>query len=394
MKLIVKKGKTSKRVVIFVQDSSSTTGAGLTGLTNASAGLVCYYWREDQGNVGATQLLLAAGTRGTWSSGGFVEKDAINMPGWYELGLADAILATGASWAGVHLKGATNMAPLPLEIQLADLDPDDVVRAGLTALPNVASGSAGAIPTTGTGANQISLASGQVILQAGVGAGQLDFTSGVVKANATQWLGSAIVAPNTVGIPLTDIVRLYGTPLATPATAGILDVNVKNWSNQTPPIPNAIGMPIVDITRIYGTPLATPAIAGVPKVDVVGWVGTDIVAVGATPNAPGHPLVDLARIRGTLVPIPVIPGVLEVNTLYVNGTVQTARDLGAQLDVAVSTRMAAASYTAPDNASITAIKAKTDSLTFSVAGKVDANILRVNGILVKGLGTAASPWGP
>jgi hypothetical protein len=42
------------------------------------------------------------------------------------------------------------------------VDLSDTVRAGLTALPNVASGSAGAIPTTGTGANQISVASGLV----------------------------------------------------------------------------------------------------------------------------------------------------------------------------------------------------------------------------------------
>src|SRR5436190_753180 len=60
-------------VNVFVQDSSSTTGAGLTGLTNATSNLVCYYMRTDQGNAGATQLTLAGGTLGTWSSGGFKE---------------------------------------------------------------------------------------------------------------------------------------------------------------------------------------------------------------------------------------------------------------------------------------------------------------------------------
>lgn len=64
------------------------------------------------------------------------------------------------------------------------------------------------------------------------------------------------------------------------------------------------------------------------------------------------------------------------------------------IDAAVSSRFAAASYTAPDNASITAIKAKTDSLAFAVAGKLDANILAVNGIAVTGAGTTGSPWGP
>lgn len=48
-----------------------------------------------------------------------------------------------------------------------------------------------------------------------------------------------------------------------------------------------------------------------------------------------------------------------------------------------------------DNATnVAAIKAKTDSLAFTVAGKVDANILRVNGVAVAGAGTVGDPWGP
>src|SRR4030095_812021 len=43
---------------------------------------------------------------------------------------------------------------------------------------------------------------------------------------------------------------------------------------------------------------------------------------------------------------------------------------------------------------ITAIKAKTDSLNFTVAGNVDSNIQYVNDVLVNGIGTAGSPWGP
>src|SRR5258708_5893375 len=127
MKLLVKKGATSYLTAIFIQDSSSTTGAGLTGLTSGSAGLVCYRARADDGNAAGTAISLSAGTRGTWSSGGFVEKDATNMPGLYELGVPDAALATGSNWAILMLKGATNMAPLPLEIQLVNFDPTDVV---------------------------------------------------------------------------------------------------------------------------------------------------------------------------------------------------------------------------------------------------------------------------
>jgi hypothetical protein len=123
VKLAIKKGTTSKRVMVFIQDSASTTGAGKTGLTSAS--VTCYYWREDAGDVGATAVSLVAGTRGTWTSGGFVEKDATNMPGFYELGIPNAALATGADWVGMQIKG-TGIAPLPIEIQLTDNTTKDV----------------------------------------------------------------------------------------------------------------------------------------------------------------------------------------------------------------------------------------------------------------------------
>lgn len=44
--------------------------------------------------------------------------------------------------------------------------------------------------------------------------------------------------------------------------------------------------------------------------------------------------------------------------------------------------------------SLAAIKAKTDSLAFTVAGQVDANIQYVNDVQVTGNGSAGTPWGP
>ena len=62
------------------------------------------------------------------------------------------------------------------------------------------------------------------------------------------------------------------------------------------------------------------------------------------------------------------------------------------LDAAVSTRLAAASYTAPANADIAAIKAKTDNLAFTVSGLVDVNVYRMNGAVVTGNGTSGNLW--
>lgn len=79
----------------------------------------------------------------------------------------------------------------------------------------------------------------------------------------------------------------------------------------------------------------------------------------------------------------------------VTGAVGSVTGLTASnLDATVSSRLAGASYTAPDNTSITAIKAKTDSLTFSVAAILDCNIQYVNDVLVTGNGSAGTPWGP
>lgn len=115
MKLKLHQGTTQKLCRIFIQDSTSTSGAGLTGLTSGSAGLTFYYAIE---GVGATvAVTLSAGTLGTWSSGGFVAVDAAHMPGVYEVGLPNLMLASGASVIG-YLQGATNMVPCLLEIEL------------------------------------------------------------------------------------------------------------------------------------------------------------------------------------------------------------------------------------------------------------------------------------
>jgi hypothetical protein len=72
------------------------------------------------------------------------------------------------------------------------------------------------------------------------------------------------------------------------------------------------------------------------------------------------------------------------------------------LDVAISSRLAGASYSAPDNAGISvaalaaaaaasdtaAIKTKTDSLTFTVPAKLDVNLVTVKGSSLAGDGTA------
>ena len=120
MKLKLKEGTTSKIVTVFIQDSSSTTGAGLAGLVFNSASLTGYWIAE--GDATATALTLVTMTAGTWVSAGFVEVDATNLPGIYQVGLPDVVVdATSEGSVVVMLKGATNMAPSVMEIELDGL---------------------------------------------------------------------------------------------------------------------------------------------------------------------------------------------------------------------------------------------------------------------------------
>ncbi len=127
-------GTTSFSVDFFVQDASATTGVGLTGLVYNSGSLTAYYYR--QGAASTVSMTLVTMTVGTWTSLGFKEIDATNMPGWYQLGVPNAALAAGAKSVKIMLKGATNMAPVNIELQLPAVDNQDAVRFGLSSLPN------------------------------------------------------------------------------------------------------------------------------------------------------------------------------------------------------------------------------------------------------------------
>ena len=116
-KQIMLAGTTSRREYIFILDSSSTVGAGKTGLTSATAGWKVYYVRP-----GAAPVLITLGTAvaatAAFTSASFSEVDATNMPGVYRFDVPDAVFAAGQDKAIVMLSGPTNVAPVTLEYQL------------------------------------------------------------------------------------------------------------------------------------------------------------------------------------------------------------------------------------------------------------------------------------
>jgi len=138
------KDTTSVILPISIFDSSSTVGGKLTGLTDASAGLTAYYNRSGAAGA-AVPITLVSATKGTWTSGGFVAIDGTNMPGDYELHIPDAAIFTGASSVAVQLKGATNMVPVNIMIELVEAD-----VTGVSGSSSINTRATGFVPDTGT----------------------------------------------------------------------------------------------------------------------------------------------------------------------------------------------------------------------------------------------------
>jgi len=130
--MIFSKVRGSTSVMVPIQLDNSTTGAGETGITNATAGLSCFYYRD--GATSATAItLVAAGTKGTWTNGCFQELDATNMAGTYQVGAPNAAFASGADWvifytAGTGLKQAVTL------VKLDGVDLENSTTLGITNL--------------------------------------------------------------------------------------------------------------------------------------------------------------------------------------------------------------------------------------------------------------------
>ena len=304
MKKIIKAGATDQTIDIFIQDSASTTGGGKTGLAYNTASLTAYYRKGATGS--ATAITLATQTvGGAYSSGGFVEIDATNMPGLYRLDLPNAAIDTAGS-VSLMLKGASGMAPLPIELQVIAADLDDATALGLSRLDAAISSR---LATSG-----------------------------------------------------------YTAPLDAAGTR------------------SAVGLAAANLDTQIGT-LATASDLST----VAGYIDTEVAAIKAkTDNLPAAPAA-----TGDIPTAAAIRAEMDANS--------------TKLDVAVSSRLASAGYTAPLDAAgtrtavglaaanldtqigtlatasalstaageVTAIKAKTDSLTFTIAGKIDANLLAV-----------------
>lgn len=306
MKLEKLAGATSEIWQIFIQDSSSTTGAGLAALAFNTSGLTAYYHRDT--DTTATAITLATMTVGTFTSSGFKEIDATNMPGWYQFCPPNAAIAAGAKSCGFHLKGATNMAPLPIEVQLTTYNPD----AALATPTNITAG----VITTVTTLTNLPAITANWLTAAGIAAAALN--------GKGDW--STVTPTNLTAAQI-------ATGIFQDTTAGDFTVAA------------SVGKSIMNGVAL-GTGLTINAYAG--NTPQTGDAFARIGAIGA----------GLTGITGAT-----LSGAYDAAKTAASAT--QATNIAAQLPAA---------------------------LTANNLLKVD--ILRVNGTLVSGDGSVATPWGP
>jgi len=111
-------GQASNIDYVFIQDSSSTTGAGLTGITSGSSGLAGRYIYPGGTSVALTfETITTLGTYQAPTSNAYLrikELDATNHPGVYEIHYHNDWFSTANARkaAILTIKGVTNMAQL------------------------------------------------------------------------------------------------------------------------------------------------------------------------------------------------------------------------------------------------------------------------------------------
>ena len=404
----LKRGTTSKLRLIFIADSSSTTGAGLANLTYNSAGLVAYYYANDLNNE--LQITLATMTLGTWASGGFVAVDNTNMPGWYQIGIPDAAL-DGGDEGCIQLRGATNMVPVNVYIELDAVDYQTdafgalkPTTAGRTL--DVSTGGEAGIdwanvgsPTTSLALTGTTIATTQkvdletiktqaVVCSAGT-------TIGAYTGNATAPVAVDGSGHVTVGTMSTGVITANSIAADAITDAKVAsDVTIASVTGAVGSVAGNVGGNVVGSVASVtaGVTVTTNndktgyalSSAGVQAIwdaltsalTTVGSIGKRIVdyLTGDAYTRLGAPAgvsvsADIANIQSdtdniqTRLPAALTAdGNIKADTLRVNGTAQTAGDLAALI-------------TAVDDyidTEVAAIKAKTDQLTFTVANRVDA----------------------
>jgi hypothetical protein len=349
-------GLTSQSIDVMIYDSSSTTGAGLSGLVYNSSGLKAYYRIGATGASTAITLATQTAT-GAWSSGGFVEIDATNMKGVYRLDIPNAVAAT-AAMVSIYLYGATNMMGVAQRVDCRAVPVDMKLIAGQTA--NAAA--AVTFPATIASTTNITSASGIVPATGAITNAQAATipTSGTITTGTNQTgdgysyltTNLGLLGANLSAVPKTGF-KLASDGLAsvTAWTVGITGNITGNLSGSVGSVTSAIVLPTAPTDWITSASVSAAAVTKIQS-------GLSTYAGGDTSGTTTL----LTRVTATAA----FPTATQVATIPTSGTINTTTpptvvqirtEMDAnstKLDATVSSRMATFTYTSPVGAAVNA----------------------------------------
>ncbi len=227
-KLIRKKGVTSQIFHVFIQDSTSTAGAGKTGLAYNTASLACRYITPG-GTLSSAVTLEDITTLGTYaaptSNSHMRFKEVSNADpskGLYEIHVHNDWCNPSGDSIIIMLAGATGMAQIFLE---------------------------------------------------------LDF--GTPAVDVTKWLGTAVATPTVAGVPEVDITHFNGT--AGTFSSGRPEVNTTHLAGQSVTASGGVTFPAATLASTTNiTAAAGIVLSGVTHTGAV--IPTVTTLTGHTPQ--------------------------------------------------------------------------------------------------------------
>lgn len=210
-----------------------------------------------------------------------------------------------------------------------------------------------------------------VTLKVGTGTGEVNVASGVVPANMTQISGDATAADN--------LEAAYDDTAGAVPWLGIIDQGTAQAATSTTlQLRSAAGF--ADDELIGSVIVITGGSAGIGQSRVI----TDYVSSTDTATVAAWTVTPTGTITYKIFASPPSDGVIDTMAA-------TIAKLNDTLEDNVGTyRFTSAALAAGDDAvlaQIALVKAKTDSLTFTVAGVVDANMQRINDVSLVGDGS-------
>jgi hypothetical protein len=125
----MKAGTKSKLLLVYATTADSTSGK--TGLAGNVASASAAYVRE--GESTARPISIVEGRVGEWGAGALAEVDSKLLPGVYQFGAPDEMIAEGSARA-ILLIRFPDAVITPVEINLVAYDPQDAERIGVWSL--------------------------------------------------------------------------------------------------------------------------------------------------------------------------------------------------------------------------------------------------------------------